>query len=104
LNELNLPAQIGFTPLMNAAIANDRESLLFILDHGADPNLRSKNGSTALILLQQSDSVDPEMTMALINHGARVHDKTPDGTDALFYAKEKGNTTTVELLKKYSQK
>ena len=104
LHEPNLPAQIGFTPLMNAALVNDKESFLFLLNHGADPNLRSKNGSTALILLQQSESLDPEMTLALINHGARVADKAPDGTDALYYAKEKGNTATVELLQKYLQK
>ena len=104
LHELTLPAQIGFTPLMNAAISNDRESFLFLLDHGADPNLRSKNGVTALIVLQQSESLDPEMTRALISHGARVQDKAPDGTDALYYAKEKGNTATVELLQKYLEK
>ena len=104
LHEPNLPALIGFTPLMNAALSNDKASFLFLLDHGADPNLRFKNGSTALILLQQSESEDPEMTMALILHGARVSDKTPDGKDALFYAREKGNTATVALLKKYSEK
>lgn len=103
LHEPNLPALIGFTPLMNAAIANDRESFLFLLDHGADPNLRSKNGSTALILLQQSDSDDPEMTDVLIKHGARVGDKQPDGSDALYFAKQKGNTPTVALLEKYLQ-
>jgi ankyrin repeat protein len=104
LREPNLPALIGFTPLMNAAIANDRESFLFLLDHGADPNMRSKNGVTALILLQQSDSGDPEMTEALIRHGARVGDKQPDGSDALYFAKQKGNTPTVALLQKYLQK
>lgn len=104
LHEKNLPALIGLTPLMNAAIANDRESLLYLLDHGADPNLRSKNGSTALILLQQSECLDPELTQVLILHGARVQDTTPDGSNALYYAKAKGNTATVVLLKKYSQK
>ncbi len=104
LHEQNLPAEIGFTPLMNAAISNDRESFLFLLDHGADPNLRSKNGVTALILLQKSESLDPELTRALIDHGARVQDKAPDGTDALYYAKEKGNTATVALLQKYLEK
>ena len=103
-HELSLPAVKGFTPLMNAAIANDRESFLFLLDHGADPNMRSKNGVTALILLQQSDSDDPEMTMALIKHGAKVEDKQPDGSDALYFAKLKGNTPTVALLQKYLQK
>jgi ankyrin repeat protein len=103
LLEPNLPAVIGFTPLMGAAIANDRESFLFLLDHGADPNMKSKSGYTALILLQQSESDDPDMTLALIKHGARVGDKTPDGYDALYYAKQKGNTSTVALLQKYKQ-
>ncbi len=104
MHELSLPAVKGFTPLMNAAIANDRESFLFLLDHCADPNMRIKNGVTALILLQQSDSDDPEMTMALIKHGARVEDKQPDGSDALYFAKQKGNTSTVALLQKYMPK
>jgi ankyrin repeat protein len=104
LHELNLPAEIGFTPLMNAALANDRESFLYLLDHGADPNMRSKNGVTALILLEQSDSDDPDMTLALIKHGARVGDKQPDGSDALYFARQKGNTSTVALLQKYLQK
>jgi ankyrin repeat protein len=104
LHELNLPAAIGFTPLMNAALYNDKESFYYLLEKGADPNLRSKSGYTALILLQESESIDPEMTLALILHGARPGDKAPDGTDALFYAKEKGNTPIVELLEKYQRK
>jgi ankyrin repeat protein len=104
LHEQNLPAAIGFTPLMNAALANDKESFLFLLDHGADPNMRSKSGVTALILLEQSDTDDPEMTLALIKHGAMVDYKEPDGSDALYFAKQKGNTPTVALLQKCMQK
>ena len=104
LHEQTLPQVVGFTPLMNAAIVNDPESFLYLLDHGADPNLRSKNGVTALILLQQSDCEDPEMTRAIIRHGAKVDAKEPDGYDALYFAKGKGNTATVALLEKYLQK
>lgn len=104
MHELTLPALVGFTPLMNAALANDRESFFFLLEHGADPNLRNKKGYTALMLLEQSESTDPEMTHALILHGARPGDKAPDGTDALYYAKEKGKTPIVEILEKYQQK
>jgi uncharacterized protein len=104
MHEQNLPAAVGFTPLMNSALYNDRESFFYLLEKGADPNLRSKTGYTALILLQQSESIDPEMTNALIRHGARPADKAPDGTDALFYAKEKGKTSIVEVLEKYKQK
>lgn len=103
LHEQALPATVGFTPLMNAAIVNDRESFFFLLDHGADPNLQSKKGVTALILLQQSDADDPDMTLALIKHGAKVEYKEPDGSDALYFAKQKGNTPTVALLQKFMQ-
>ncbi len=96
---------IGFTPLMNAALSADKASFFYLLGHGADPNLKTKMGFTALMLLQQSETTDdPEMTIALINHGAVISTKAPDGTDALYYAQRKGNTQSVELLKKYANK
>jgi ankyrin repeat protein len=98
-------ALVGFTPLMNAALAGDKQSFFYLLEHGADPNLKTKKGFTALMLLQQSETMDdPEMTLALINHGAVVSQKAMDGTDALYYAQRKGNTQSVELLKKYATK
>ena len=46
----------------------------------------------------------PEMTLELIKHGAIVTEKTQDGTDALYYAKEKGKTPSVLILEKYTNK
>jgi ankyrin repeat protein len=98
-------ALIGFTPLINAAWSGDKPSFFYLLEHGADPNLRTKKGFTALMMLQQSETPDdPDMTIALINHGAVVSQKANDGTDALYYAQRKGNTQSVELLKKYLNK
>jgi len=99
-NPFNLDAFKGFTPLMAASMENDKPSVLYLLDHGANPNARNNDGYTALMLLEQSESDDPEMITAFINHGARVSDEAPDGTDALYYAKKKGNTTSVALLEK----
>ena len=96
-----LDAFKGFTPLMLAAVSNDKPSILYLLEHGADPNARNKQGYTPLMLFEQSESDDPEMTLAFIKHGAIVSQEAPDGTDALYYAKQKGNTTTVALLEKY---
>ncbi|HLY68824.1 MAG TPA: ankyrin repeat domain-containing protein [Puia sp.] len=99
------PGLVGFTPLINAALGGDKKSFFYLLEHGADPNLKTKGGFTALMLLQLSEITDdPEMTLALINHGAIVSEKAPDGTDALYYAKRKGNTQSVELLEKYATK
>jgi len=99
-----LDAFKGFTPLMFAAVAHDKPSFLYLLEHGADPNARNWQGRTPLMLLAQSETDDPEMTIALIKHGARVSDLAPDGTSALHYAKQKGNTQSVALLEKYASK
>jgi ankyrin repeat protein len=99
-----LDAFKGFTPLMFAAVSHDKPSLLYLLEHGADPNARNYQGRTPLMLLAQSEADDPEMTIALIKHGARVSDAAPDGTNALYYAKQKGNTQSVALLEQYTGK
>jgi len=99
-----LDAFKGFTPLMFAAVAHDKPSFLYLLEHGADPNARNWQGRTPLMLLAQSEIDDPEMTIALIKHGAHVSDLAPDGTNALHYAKQKGNTQSVALLQQYASK
>jgi len=99
-----LDAFKGFTPLMFAAVEHDKPSFFYLLEHGANPNARNFQGRTPLMLLAQSETDDPEMTTALINHGARVSDVAPDGTNALHYAKQKGNTQSVALLERYASK
>ena len=94
----------GFTPLMFAAVGHDKPSFFYLLEHGADPNARSWQGRTPLMLLEQSETEDPEMTLALIKHGAKVSEVANDGTNALYYAKQKGNTPSVALLEKYANK
>ncbi|MES1214535.1 MAG: ankyrin repeat domain-containing protein, partial [Bacteroidota bacterium] len=69
---------------------------------GADPNVKNYRGYTALMFLQQSEKDDPEMTMALLKHGADPGIKTPAGNDAMYYAMQKGNSRSAELLKNYS--
>ncbi len=99
-----LDAFKGFTPLMYAAVCHDKPSVLYLLEHGADPNATNKQGYTPLMLLEQSETDDPEMTLAFIKYGAVVSKKAQDGTDALYYAKEKGETPSVAILEKYANK
>lgn len=99
-----LDALKGCTPLMFAAVSHDKPSFFYLLEHGADPNAKNKQGYTPLMLLEQSETDDPEMTLALIKYGAHVSELAPDKTNALHYASQKGNTQSVEILKKYSNK
>lgn len=98
-----LPLLIGITPLMWAAISNDKPSFYYLLDHGANPNAKSPRGYTPLMFLAMANVDDPEMTLALIKHGADPGMQAPDVTDALFYASQKGNTKSVEILSNYKQ-
>jgi ankyrin repeat protein len=90
----------GSTPLMFAALYNAPQSFFYLLEHGADPNKKNNRGYTALMMLQQSENDDPTMTAALIEHGADAGFTAPDGTNALYYALQKGNTKSAIFLKK----
>jgi len=91
----------GVTPLMYAAWTNNKRAFLYLLEKGADPNAKSTMGYTPLMFLQQADTDDPEMTLALIKHGANVHTKAPDGSDALYFAEKRGNSESVAILKQH---
>jgi ankyrin repeat protein len=92
------------TPLMMASIFHDKPSFLYLLSKGANPNLKNRKGHTALMFLQQSEKDDPEMTQALLEHGAKPEAIANNGNDALYFAMQKGNTGSVKILKKYSNK
>ncbi len=89
----------GMTPLMLAAFGDDERSFYYLLDHGADINAKSHSGYTALMYLQLAEADHPDLTKALLAHGAKPSIKTADGADALTLASKKGNTASVQLLK-----
>ncbi|MEO5685048.1 MAG: ankyrin repeat domain-containing protein [Chitinophagaceae bacterium] len=99
-----LPLFAGVTPLMWAAVSNDKSSFYYLLKHGADAKAKSPRGYTTLMFLAMSEEDDPEMTMALIERGASPAAKAFDETDALHHAQLKGNTKSVAILKKYISK
>ncbi|HXG63883.1 MAG TPA: ankyrin repeat domain-containing protein [Blastocatellia bacterium] len=85
----------GTTPLMQAALYGDADSVRFLLEQGADPNLRNEAGATALMWAVD----DLEKTRLLIERGADVNARSDDGrTPLLIAAGLFGNTEVVKLL------
>src|SRR5258708_3207275 len=101
LPETFFPHYRGLTALMQAAFEDDEVSFFYLLDHGADVNAKSKSGYTALMILQLSETDHPEMTKALIAHGARLTEKTAAGDDAVSLASKKGKTQSLQILKQH---
>ena len=99
----------GGTPLTDALKVPPLgdERVKYLLDHGANPNVRNKKGETPLSLSVSIIST-PTIVKLLIDHGARVNDKV-DGKTALEIVEgrmaKEGNAadqSVVEMLKKAS--
>jgi len=91
----NLRGPGGTTPLMQAALYGDVESVRLLLDKGADPNLRNEAGATALMWAVN----DLEKTRLLLDRGADVNARSEDSRTALLIAAGQfGSREVVKLL------
>lgn len=91
----NLKGQGGATPLMQAVLDADSSLVRFLLDNGADPNIRNEAGATALMWAVG----DLEKTRLLLDHGADVNARSDDGrTPLLIGAGQFGCNEVVKLL------
>ena len=75
--QLNLQSEDrGYSPLMDAAQAGSADLVRLFLEKGADPNLKSKDGQTALVVAVGRN--DAEVARLLVEGGA-----DPDAIDKL---------------------
>ncbi|HVJ80487.1 MAG TPA: ankyrin repeat domain-containing protein [Planctomycetia bacterium] len=72
----------GTTPLMQAALYGDAESVRRLLERGADPDARNESGATALMWAVD----DVEKLRLLLKAGAKVNARSDDGRTALLIA------------------
>lgn len=88
----------AWSPLMDAVQKGDGAMASLLLERGADPNIRSKDGQTALIVCVGRG--DTSLCETLVRYGADP--SVPDGLgmSAAGYAKLFHNATLMELFNK----
>ncbi len=98
VNGAACPYHTCFTPLWAAAYGGYDDELLFLLDRGADANLRTNFDATPLMVAAYNGH---ESTVRLLlSRGADVNAKL-DGVDtALKFARERHHYGIVELLRR----
>ena len=85
----------GVTPLMHSAIVGSADAMKLLLDNGADPNLTTTAGSTALMF----SVTDIAKVRLLLDRGANVNAASKFGRTALLLAAlSEGSADIVRLL------
>jgi ankyrin repeat protein len=100
---------IGVTPFLLAAAAADVDLMHILLDRGADPHVRSRDGSTALMMAagvgrvderenKQEDASALEAAKLALMLGDDVNAANDKGRTALHGAAGIGSNTLIEFL------
>lgn len=96
---INSVGYLGMTALSLASIEyGNLEMIKYLLEKGADINVKNEDGSTALMTASMYGNL--EIIKYLIENGADINAKDNDGSTALIYASKWGNLETVEYLVK----
>lgn len=96
--DVNAKNESRWSALIMASYNGHKDAVELLLDSGADPNLPSWTGETALIRAAMSDHVDIDIVKLLINRGANVNSRDNVGTTAVMRAALAGQRSVVEFL------
>ena len=98
----NIPDDLNMSPALWAAEYNNTEVLKLLLVKTKDINTTdSLGGMTPLMWATYNEHDNPQIIQVLLDKGAMINMKDKHGATALSWARKKGNTATVALLKKY---
>ena len=90
----------GLPPAMLAAARQNVELVRLMVAKGADPNVRDRSGSTALMWGAFNDSGDAAVVEALVALGADPLASNKAGETALDWALRRGESAAVTALRK----
>lgn len=93
--DLNLCDKSGFTPLMTEVLQNNKDAVCLLLKHGANPDIESSFGETALMMAieySRFNMLDDLCDYCEVNYINR------NGDNALSYAKHFKEQYVIDLL------
>ena len=94
-----LPSAVDNEALLNATYGGRLEEVKKLLKNGADPNTKSKFGTTPIINAAYGpETKRAEVVRCLIEHGAKVNARDNQHNTALYHATLLGNTSTSQVL------
>ena len=99
LSKINELDEIGWTPLYRSIISGDVSSTIYLINNGADPNIKCTMGETPLYQAVEMEKIDH--IKILLKNGADPNITNDDGISPLHTAVNKQNITIVKLLLKY---
>lgn len=89
---------LGWSPDANGAVKS-RAGILWLLDHGADPNVPSSDAAEVPLHLAIQDGWDFEVIQRLLDCGASPNARRADGRSALSFAVRSGRRDVAALLR-----
>jgi 26S proteasome non-ATPase regulatory subunit 10 len=93
---INLKDNQGFTPLLNATIAESNEIMTKLISLGANINEKNNDGLTALHFASGDGNV--ERMKLLVSAGASVNEKSLKSGSPLHWAASKGHSEAIQYL------
>ena len=100
----DLAMSFGLTSLCCAVIYDDVETVNAVLKKTKNVNAVHADGHTPLMWAAYNEYANTKIIQALLDKGEDINFKAADGSTALSWALKKGNTASVELLKKAGAK
>jgi len=97
--DINTRDNSGMTPILHAALFGDLETAKFLIDHGADINVASRQyGRSTALLLALTFNSDNAMARLLVESGAKLNQKDSRGNTELHVAAMRGFGSLVQPL------